>query len=88
MKTLLAIFLLTSMLARSSQLGLVMVKQPLFLQYSASGNRIQFVDVPVIMFTGGAERQTAAIAMPFVPPATDAWTTTCRHYRQKAEVGD
>ena len=68
-----ALFTLLSTLANATQLGMVIVKQPLYLHGSDSDVQIRIVDVPVAYSTSYPESYFAAIYLPFIPATNGSW---------------
>lgn len=74
MKTIITILFLSIGVAHASLLGLIHVKQPLYLPNSDGGPEILVMDVVVATSTASPCGDLAAIAVPFTPPTDGSWT--------------
>ncbi len=72
-RSILSSLVLLATLASASQLGLMTVKQPLYMHGSDSDPEIQIVDVPVASSGSFPESLFAAIHVPFIPPTDGSW---------------
>ena len=73
MKLLGVVFLICAGLAEASLLGLVTVKQPLYLPNSDGGAEILIRDVQVATSQADPEGLFSAISLPFIPPTDGTW---------------
>ncbi|GEP41287.1 hypothetical protein [Brevifollis gellanilyticus] len=72
-RSILSTLVLLVTLASASQLGLMTVKQPLYMHGSDSDPEIEITDVPVASSGSYPESFFAAIHTPFTPPTDGSW---------------
>jgi hypothetical protein len=72
-RSILSTLVLLVTLASASQLGLMTVKQPLYMHGSDTDPEIRITDVPVASSGSFPESLFAAIHAPFIPPTDGSW---------------